>query len=89
MQVKKLTRNMTGGSPVKSHNLHPTDMALRVNPELRWYLHLNEPACVVGEHKQLGIFTLEDLLNLIGEVGMEERGDFLPIFDSYGPDWNN
>lgn len=28
-------------------------MLLRVMLELLWYLHLKEPACVVGEHKQL------------------------------------
>lgn len=71
--------HMTGVSPANSESLDPTDMPLRANPELRWCLHLNEPACVVGEHKQLFFLTLEDLLSPpIGEVGIEDnpRGDF-------------
>lgn len=46
-------------------------MLVRVRPEFLWYLHLNEPACVVGEHKQL-CFTLDAFLKTVGEVGVED-----------------
>lgn len=36
-----------------SESFEPMEMLLRVRLELLWYLHLKEPACVVGEHKQL------------------------------------
>lgn len=41
----------------KTARFDPIDPA-RVNESTRWYLHLKEPACVVGEHKQ---FSLVDL----------------------------
>lgn len=36
-----------------SESFEPTEMLFRVKLEVLWYLHLKEPACVVGEHKQL------------------------------------
>lgn len=44
-------------------------MLFRVRLELLWYLHLKEPACVVGEHKQL-YFALFDWPE--GEDGIED-----------------
>lgn len=62
---------------VNSDSFDPTDMLLRVRPEFLWYLHLKEPACVVGEHKQLCRLILADFLRpLTGEVGIEEGGVF-------------
>lgn len=46
-------------------------MLVRVRPEFLWYLHLKEPTCVVGEHKQL-YFTLDVFLKAVGEEGMED-----------------
>lgn len=44
---------------------------MRVRPEFLWYLHLNEPACVVGEHMQL-YFTLDAFLKAVGVEGVED-----------------
>lgn len=50
-------------------------MLFRVMLELLWYLHLKEPACVVGEHKQLyfALFGWPE-----GEDGIEDDRCFMP-----------
>ncbi|KAL0301693.1 UNVERIFIED_CONTAM: hypothetical protein Sradi_6446100 [Sesamum radiatum] len=53
--------------PANSDRFEPTDRLLRVRPTFLWYLHLNEPTCVVGEHKQLYRLTVADLLMLTEE----------------------
>lgn len=39
--------------------LDPIDPT-RVNESTRWYLHLKEPACVVGEHRQVCLVGLPE-----------------------------
>lgn len=50
----------------------PRDMP--PGPRLLWCLHLNDPACVVGEHRHL---ALDDLANPFGDRG--ENDDSLLI----------
>lgn len=40
--------------------------------EFLWYLHLKEPACVVGEQRQL---CLLDFLRPSGELGAEDNDE--------------
>ncbi|KAK4429212.1 hypothetical protein Salat_1221500 [Sesamum alatum] len=71
--------------PANSDRFEPTDRLLRVSPVFLWYLHLNEPTCVVGEHKQLYLLTLADLLMPTGEVEAEEQdGAFNPSMHRLG-----
>ncbi|KAG5551421.1 hypothetical protein RHGRI_009741 [Rhododendron griersonianum] len=49
----------------------PTEMLLRVRPELRWYRQRKDPAWVVGEQRQL-YFTLEALRRVVGDDGDED-----------------
>lgn len=49
----------------------PTEMLLRVRPELRWYRQRKDPAWVVGEQRQL-YFTLEAFRRVVGDDGDED-----------------
>ncbi|KAA8526641.1 hypothetical protein F0562_008156 [Nyssa sinensis] len=54
-----------------SDSLEPRDTLLRVRLCFLWYRQRKDPACVVGEHKQL-YFTLDVFLSVIGDDGVEE-----------------
>eukprot|EP00474_Spongospora_subterranea_P012460 CRZ12918.1 hypothetical protein [Spongospora subterranea] len=68
-------QNLSHFSAASSESFEPTDMLFRVRLALLWYLHLKEPACVVGEHKQLyfALFGWPE-----GEDGIEDAICFMP-----------
>lgn len=61
-------------------------MLARVRPEFRWYRHLKEPTCVVGEHKQLAL-TLVVFLRETGEDGCEDDGRVTALMSSRHRVW--
>ncbi|GER54034.1 uronate isomerase [Striga asiatica] len=69
--------------PASSESLDPTDMLACLRPGwARWSLHLKEPACVVGEHRQL-FRTLAVFLRLTGDDGMDRDGVLLVSIDRF------